>query len=134
MKKLVVILLLIVGRTAFADGVDVFRTGLEAYQVNGPDALLRTWYGVDEQDKIADIRKRLSAETQNLGEVVGTEVFAPKDLGKHIQRVYGVIYFRSRPIWIRGEFYSIAGQSGFLSIEFSRNADDILPLEIAVAR
>ena len=133
MKKYLIIGFLVLASRAFADGVDVFRKGLEAYQVNGPDALLRTWYGSEEQDQINDVRKHLLTTTQELGEVVGTEVFQPKNLGQHVQRVYGVIYFRKRPVWIRGEYYNIAGQSGFISIEVSRNADDILPLEIGVA-
>lgn len=134
MKKYLLLLLLGLVQSALAEGIDVFRTGLEAYQVNGPDALLRTWYGEgQDRARIDKVRGNLVNATADLGEVLATEVFLPKNLGKHIQRVYGVIYFRKRPVWIRGEYYSIAGQSGFISIEVSRNADDILPLEIGVA-
>ena len=118
-----------------ADGVAVFRAGLQAYQANGADALLSAWYeGSGDADKVSDIRRRLLAATRHLGPVVDTEVFAPKALGKRVQRLYGVIYFRKRPLWLRAEYYAIDGQAGFISLEFSPVADDILPLEIGVAQ
>ena len=135
MKKLTFFVsLFIVSRCSGADGVDVFRSGLAAFQANGPDAFLRTWYSSDDEDKRGEIKKRLAAMTRNLGEVVDTEVFAPKELGRHVQRLYGVIYFRKRPLWLRAEYYSIDGQSGFISLEFSAEANDILPLEIGMAK
>jgi hypothetical protein len=134
MKPLLILLLLcIVAPVRAADGVEAFRAGLAAYQANGPDALFSAWYTRDDQAAIARIRGRLETITVGLGEVVATEVFAPRNLGKHIQRLYGVIYFRKRPLWVRAEYYSIAGQNGFISLEFSLVADDILPLEIGVA-
>ena len=130
MKKYLPLLCLLAACRCFAaDGVDTFRAGLKAFQANGPDALLRTWYSSEDQIMIADLRKRLIGSAQNLGEVVDTEVFAPRNLGRHVQRLYGVIYFRKHPLWLRAEYYSIDGQSGFISLEFSQNADDILPLE-----
>lgn len=134
MKKLLLFLCLIVATRCFAlDGVATFRAGLEAFQTNGPDALLRTWYSLEEQGKVADVRKRLIAISNNLGEAIDTEVFAPKDLGRHVQRLYGVIYFKKRPLWLRAEYYTIEGRSGFISMEFSCEANDILPLEIGVS-
>lgn len=130
---LVMCVVLLAARGWAADGVDVFRAGLEAFQANGPDALLGTWYSAEEADKVAELKKRLTGVSHELGEVVGTEVFAPKSLGRHVQRLYGVIYFRKRPLWVRAEYYSIAGRSGFIGLEFSKIADDILPLEIGVA-
>lgn len=115
-----------------ADNLATFRAGLQAYQANGPDALLASWYnpGADA-DKIAKAREQLLAITRNLGAVVETEVFAPKNLGSKIQRIYGVIYFEQRPLWLRAEFYTIGGRSGILSLEFSTHSEDILPLEFA---
>lgn len=134
MNKLLLLVLFIIamGRAA-ADGVDAFRDGLQAFQLNGAEALLRTWYNTQDQTQIDAVRIRLSKVTKGLGEVVDTEVFAPKSIGKHIQRLYGVIYFSEHPVWVRAEYYSIAGRNGFLSIEFSREANDILPLEIGVS-
>ena len=135
MKLLLLFLLLAATPLArAADGVSLFRAGLQAYQANGPDAFLNTWYGRGEEALIAKIKQRLLAETANLGEVVDTEVFAPRDLGRHVQRLYGVIYFRKRPLWLRAEYYSIDGRSGLIGLEFSRSADDILPLEVGVSR
>jgi len=68
-----------------------------------------------------------------LGGVVDTEVFAPKDIGRHVQRLYGVIYFQKRPLWLRAEYYTIEGRSGFISLEFSHDASDILPIELNVS-
>jgi len=133
MKKIVLLFcLLIAGRCFALDGVDTFRAGLQAFQANGPDALLRTWYSDDEQEKTADLKKRFIAITSNLGEVVDTEVFAPKEIGRRVQRLYGVIYFQKRPVWLRAEYYTIEGRGGFISLEFSREASDILPFEIGV--
>lgn len=130
MKKLLVLcFLLALGRAYCADGVAVFEAGLQAFQTNGADALLHTWYRTDDEaQKVRGIRDRLTGITQNLGPVVDTQVFAPRNLGKHVQRLYGVIYFEKRPLWLRAEYYSIAGRGGFLSLEFSFSADDILPL------
>ena len=134
MKTALLLLCMIVTTRCFAaDGLDVFRAGLLAFQANGPDALLRTWYSNEEQEKVADLRKRLTTTTHDLGEVVETEVFAPKDVGRHVQRLYGVIYFQKRPLWLRAEYYTIEGRGGFISLEFSREASDILPIELNVA-
>jgi len=132
-KTLLLFGLIIVQRCYALDGVDTFRAGLLAFQANGPDALLRTWYSDDEQDKISNLRKHFIAVTSNLGDVVDTEVFAPKDIGRRIQRLYGVIYFQKRPVWLRAEYYTIEGRSGFISLEFSREASDILPVETSVS-
>jgi len=125
--------LVIAGRCFALDGVDTFRAGLQAFQANGPDALLHTWYSDDEQATIASLKKRLLAITSDLGGVIDTEVFAPKEIGRHVQRLYGAIYFQKRPIWLRAEYYMIEGRGGFISLEFSRDAADILPLEIGIS-
>ena len=82
---------------------------------------------------IAEIRVRFIKITQNLGSVVDTQVFAPYNLCSHVQRLYGVIYFEKRPLWLRAEYYSVAGRSGLISLEFSLSSDDILPLTWATA-
>ncbi|MFT3868084.1 MAG: hypothetical protein QM715_06250 [Nibricoccus sp.] len=133
-KALLFILSLFFATSCFAtDGLDVFRAGLQAFQTNGADALLSTWYTQDEQEKLTGLRKRLTSMTEHLGTVIDTEVFAPKDLGRHVQRLYGVIYFQKRPIWLRAEYYTIDGRGGFISLEFSREASEILPVEVKVA-
>ncbi len=136
MKNVLLVCLLFAATASFAaDGVDAFQSGLQAFQANGADALLNTWYSArDDADKIAALRGRLTKLTQNLGPVMDTQVFAPHDLGKHVQKLYGVIYFEKRPLWLRAEFYSIGGRSGFISLEFSLTADDILPLAWAASR
>jgi hypothetical protein len=134
MKKILLLLCLLVAGRCFAlDGIETFRAGLQAFQANGPDALLHTWYSDDEQEKVANLRKRLVLLTENLGGVVDTEVFAPKDIGRHVQRLYGVIYFQKRPLWLRAEYYTIEGRGGFISLEFSHDASDILPIELNVS-
>jgi len=132
MKKILFLVCIVVAERCLAlDGVETFRAGLQAFQANGPDALLRTWYSNDEQEQIANLKKRFITQTSNIGEVVDTEVFAPKEIGRHIQRLYGVIYFQKRPLWLRAEYYTIEGHGGFISLEFSHDARDILPLEIS---
>jgi hypothetical protein len=134
MKKILLLLCLLSAWRSFAsDGIETFRAGLQAFQANGPDALLHTWYSDDEQDKVANLRKRLILLTEHLGGVVDTEVFAPKDIGRHVQRLYGVIYFQKRPLWVRAEYYTIEGRGGFISLEFSHDASDILPIELNVS-
>ncbi|MBL9195517.1 MAG: hypothetical protein JNJ82_24380 [Opitutaceae bacterium] len=131
----VLLVSLVLAVPAFAvDGVPTFRAGLQAFQANGTDALLNAWYdGDEEREKVAELKRRLQAMTRDLGPVIDTEVFAPRNLGRHVQRLYGVIYFRKRPLWLRAEYYSIQGRAGFISLEFSPLADDILPLEIGTA-
>ncbi|PTY04941.1 hypothetical protein DB347_19810 [Opitutaceae bacterium EW11] len=130
MKKIILLCVVFLAARGFAaDGVSVFQSGLQAFQTNGADALLHIWYSSDEDaEKVAHIRRGLTNVTQSLGAVVDTQVFAPRNLGRHVQRLYGVIYFEKRPLWIRAEYYSIAGRGGFLSLEYSLQADDILPL------
>ncbi|MCX6954370.1 MAG: hypothetical protein NTV51_19635 [Verrucomicrobia bacterium] len=130
MKKLLVVFCCLVAcRTFAADGLALFQIGLKTYQENGADALLNTWYSTrDDADKIAALRTRLNAATRHLGTVVDTEVFTPRNLGKNVQRLYGVIYFEKKPLWIRAEFYAVGGRSGFISLEFSHSPDEILPL------
>lgn len=119
-------------RATTMDGVDVFKNGLKAYQTNGPAALLSLWYPLDERETVEKLQTRLLATTKDLGDVVEVEVFAPRNIGRHLQHLYGVIYFRKRPLWIRADYYAIDGRAGFLSMEFSINPDDILPLTIGV--
>ena len=134
MKKILLLLFMLTAGRCFAlDGVETFRAGLQAFQANGPDALLRTWYSNDEQDKIDSLKKRLVTLTSNLGDIVDTEVFAPKDIGRHVQRLYGVIYFQKRPLWLRADYYTIEGRGGFISLEFSHQASEILPLEFGIS-
>lgn len=132
--RFLLLTLLLASPALAVDGVPTFRTGLQAFQANGTDALLNAWYdGDQEREKVAELRRRLQAMTRDLGPVIDTEVFAPRDLGRHVQRLYGVIYFRKRPLWLRVEYYGIQGRAGFISLEFSQLADDILPLEIGTA-
>ena len=130
MKKLCLLFLLATAcRCLAADGTAIFQAGLQAFQANGPDALFNAWYNSkDDADRIAEIRLRFMKMTQYLGPVADTQVFAPYNLGSHVQRLYGVIYFERRPLWLRAEYYSIAGRSGLISLEFSLVSDDILPL------
>jgi hypothetical protein len=130
MKKILALFFLCaVCRCFAADGASVFAAGLQNFRDNGPDALLNTWYSSqDDREKIAKIRERLNGMLRVLGPVVDTEVFAPYNLGAHVQRLYGVIYFEKRPLWLRAEYYSINGRSGFIGLDFSLSADDILPV------
>ncbi len=134
MKKLLLLLGFCAAARCFAaDGVGIFQAGLQAFQANGADALLNTWYNSkDDADKIALLRERLTKITQGLGPVVETQVFAPHDLGRHAQKLYGVIYFEKRPLWLRAEYYEINGRGGLISLEWSLVPDDILPLTWAV--
>ncbi|HEX2100811.1 MAG TPA: hypothetical protein VHF69_09115 [Candidatus Synoicihabitans sp.] len=120
---------LIASRGAAADGVSAFQSGLQAFQTNGADALLGIWYPSRNDGEVEQLRRQLLKATHDLGAVLDSQVFAPRDLGRHVQRLYGVIYFEKRPLWLRAEYYSINGRSGFISLEFSVSADEILPLE-----
>lgn len=130
MKKLLLLCWVCAACRCFAaDGTSVFRSGLQAFRENGADALLGTWYGaVDDSDKLVTIRNRLAGFARALGPVVDTEVFAPYNLGANVQRLYGVIYFEKRPLWLRADYYAIGGRGGFISLDFSLVPDDILPV------
>jgi hypothetical protein len=133
MKKLIALWCFVVVSTCqAADGVGLFQSGLQAFRENGPTALLNAWYGSqDDGERIAKIRDRLAAMTRALGPVVDTEVFAPRNLGPRVQRLYGVIYFEKRPLWLRAEHYDVGGRSGFISLEFSLSPEEILPIREA---
>lgn len=112
-----------------ADGVPIFDAGLRAFEANGPAALLNTWYDPREDfEKINALRDRLAKFTQRLGPVVDTQVFAPHNLGRHVQKLYGVIYFEKRPLWLRAEYYEINGRGGLIALEWSLVPEEILPL------
>ncbi|HEU5078310.1 MAG TPA: hypothetical protein VFT72_03820 [Opitutaceae bacterium] len=134
MKKLIILAVIsAMVSAARADGVDVLRSGLQAFQANGVEALLGTWYDSKDQLQLDAVRSRFTKAAQGLGGVLDTEVFAPRMIGRHVQRVYGVIYFAERPLWVRAEYYMINGHGGFISLEVSRNANDILPLEVGLS-
>ncbi|HEX2854466.1 MAG TPA: hypothetical protein VHO24_14610 [Opitutaceae bacterium] len=135
MKK--IILLLAFLSTSLARGneaTDAFRAGLLAFQANGPDALLNAWYGHDSETKLPELRARLAAISLRLGPVVETEIFEPKTLGKRVTRLYGVIYFRKRPLWVRADYYTADGAGGFITLDFSVKPEEILPLEVSVSK
>lgn len=133
MKKLLLVLTLMFSAHAYGqDAVDSFRAGLQAFEANGPDALFRAWYGADEDTRVAELRARLTAFKTRLGPVLETETFAPKAIGKRLTRLYGVIYFTKRPLWIRADYYQGAGTGGFVALEFSLKPDEIFPMEIGV--
>ena len=135
MKKIIVVLFLVsVSRVFGSDGVTAFQQALQAFTTNGAEAFSRGWYDPNDKEKIASVTERLAKETQWLGAAIETQVFAPKSLGRHILRLYGVIYFEKKPLWVRAEFYTLGDRSGFLSVEFSPSADDILPLEFAQSK
>lgn len=135
MRKLILFFVLVACRAWAADGVAAFENGLKAFQTNGADALLSAWYRPgDDTEAIGKVRARLVKISQGLGPAIDTQVFAPHDLGRHVQRLYGVIYFEKRPLWLRAEYYEINGRGGFISLEFSLSADDILPLALTPAQ
>jgi len=136
MKKLFALFCVVAVCHGYAiEGTKVFQAGLQAFQANGPEALFNAWYdSEDETARIAEIRGRFARVTQKLGRVVDTQVFAPRNLGNHVQHLYGVIYFERRPLWVRAECYSIAGRGGFISLEFSLISGDILPLAWSTAQ
>lgn len=130
MKKLFAVFSLLAAlRCSAADGVAAFQAGLQAFESNGPTALLNTWYDSREDfEKVRTLHEGLAKISSKLGPVIDTQVFAPHSLGRHVQKLYGVIYFEKRPLWLRAEYYSINGRSGFISLEWSLVPDDILPL------
>lgn len=130
MKKLFLLLGLFAALRSFAaDGVPIFQAGLRAFQANGSSALFNTWYDSKaEFEKIALLRSRLDKVTADLGAAIDTQVFQPHNLGKHVQKLYGVIYFEKRPLWLRAEYYEINGRGGLIALEWSLVPEDILPL------
>jgi hypothetical protein len=135
MKKYLLLLSLVFTLPLFAsDATETFRAGLKAFQANGPDALLNAWYSGDTDTKLPELRARLAAISARLGPVVEVEAFDPKPLGKRVTRLYGVIYFQKRPLWIRADYYSANGSGGFIALDFSTKPEEILPLEVGLIR
>ena len=128
MKKYLVLLFLVsLSRRLGAEGIDVFKSGLDAFRANRAETLLASWYDPADKEKMGITRKKFADVTGDLGDVVDTEVFEPKSLGRHIQHLYGVIYFRKSPVWVRAVYYTLGDRSGFLTIELSKRSDEILP-------
>src|SRR3954464_13007532 len=118
MKKHIVWLFLVcLWQRSEAAGIDVFKAGLDAFHSNRAETLLASWYDPTDKEKIAITRRKFAEATGDLGDVMDTEVFEPKSLGRHIQHLYGVIYFRKSPLWVRTVYYTLGDQHGFLSIE-----------------
>lgn len=135
MKKLIILVALLCASLAHgSEATDAFRAGLQAFQANGADAMLNAWYGHDSETKLPELRARLTAMNTRLGPVVETEMFDPKMLGKRVTRLYGVIYFRKRPLWIRADYYMAEGSGGFIALDFSLRPEEILPLEVSVSK
>jgi hypothetical protein len=137
MKKIIAVVFLWLAAQAglrASEAVDAFTAGLRAFQANGPEALMSAWYGSDSETKLPELRARLTALSSRLGTVLETETFEPKTLGKRVTRVYGVIYFQKRPLWIRADYYTAEGSGGFIALEFSIKPDEILPAEVGIAK
>lgn len=135
MKKLLLILVLFTATQSYgSEATEVFASGLRAFQANGPDALLNAWYGPAADTRLPELRNRFISTTATLGPVVETETFEPKMIGKRVTRLYGVIYFRKKPLWIRADYYHVEEGGGFIALEFSTKPEEILPLEVEVGK
>lgn len=55
-KMLLMLMLAFVVSARADDAVGAFRSGLQAFQANGPDALLRAWYPSDTDTELGDPR------------------------------------------------------------------------------
>ncbi len=131
MKKILVLLILTCGlRCAASDALTAFRAGIEAVQKVGPEVLLGAWYLPEEAPKVEELRNRFNGLSARLGPVIDSEIFSPKPVGRRLTHLYGVIYYRKRPVWIRADYYSGDGSGGFVHMEFSLKPDDILPFEL----
>jgi len=131
MKKILMLLTLACGlRCMASDALTVFRAGLEGVQKVGPEVLLSAWYLPEEAPKVEELRQRFNSLSNRLGPVIDSEIFAPKAVGRRLTHLYGVVYFRKRPVWIRADYYNGDGSGGFIHLEFSLKPDDILPFEL----
>ena len=131
MKTILILLALASGMNGLAaDALTTFRTGLQSAQQTGPEALLSAWYLPETPSKLDDLRTRFNGISTKLGPVIGTEVFAPKAVGRRLTHLYGVIYFRKRPLWIRADYYDGDGAGGIIYLDFSLKPDDILPFDL----
>ncbi len=131
MKKILILLTLACGlRCLGSDAITTFRAGLQGAQKTGPEVLLNAWYLPEEAQRVDELRTKFNALSAKLGPVIDTEVFTPRAVGSRLTHLYGVIYFRKRPLWIRADYYVGDGSGGFVHMEFSLKPEDILPYDL----
>lgn len=100
--------------------------GLKAYEANGPDAATLIWYS-DRPAIAAEMKDQLFRVTQNLGQVIDSEVVAIQPVSKRVTRFYVAVYFTRCPLWMRIERYTGRDKAFFLPLKMSINPDEILP-------
>jgi hypothetical protein len=104
----------------------VLLNGLKAYEANGPDAATIIWFA-DRPALAAEMKDQLFRATQNLGQVIDTEVVAIQPVSKRVTRYYVAVYFTRCPLWMRVERYASHDKAFYLPLRFSINPDEILP-------
>ena len=104
----------------------VLSHGLQAWQDNGVEAGLRTWYA-DRPALAYEMKEKLQPLIAELGEVIDTELIAIQPISKRVTRYYVAVYFTRAPLWLRVERYASEKQGFYLPLRFSTDPDRILP-------
>lgn len=105
-------------------------TGLQACNVNDLRTCIRTWYAHDPV-YTAQLQTQLDKATQQLGDIVGSEIVQTRDLGKRVRRYYIALYYQVRPLWLRVDRYNSDGVRQItLPLKYSVMAEEILPREL----
>jgi len=86
-----------------------------------------------DPDNAQRLANRLAPLLQGAGEFSGHEVLSRRYLAKKIERVVIVLYFEKFPVYMRIDLYDTARGKVWLPASVSRDATDILPLEIISA-
>jgi hypothetical protein len=101
----------------------------EQWRSNGPEPFAKALYGAN-----AESAKQLSAQLAPMvrlrGEYQGYEVISRTKIGQKLERHIIVIHFEHAPLFMRLDLYEAAHARFFLPALVSREASDILPLDI----
>jgi len=109
----------------------VFLNGLHACNVNDLRTCIRTWYAHDlaQADKL---QMQMEKVTKGLGDILGAEIVATRDLGTRVRRYYVAVYFNEHPLWLRVDRYNTNGFAVItLPLKYSLTAGEILPRELS---
>lgn len=86
-----------------------------------------------DQNSASQMVNRLGQLTQGAGDFNSYEVVSRKYLTKKIERVIIVLYFDRYPVYMRIDYYDTPKGRISLPASISKEASDVLPLEIISA-
>jgi len=130
MKKILCLLVLSLASASLrAQTVDTdLAFAISQLQSSGPGPFAKALYGIDEEG-VRQLAERMAVCAKDAGAALSYEMLSRRFIAQKVERIYLVIYFEKRPVFLRVDSYASPKGRLFLSAIVSREAVDVIPLE-----